>query len=314
MKVFLMSNVAMAKQIFLLCWVIGFVFPAFATGSIGFKASINRLQMPVQVGDVLKGEIPLQQRTKHWPESLQGWVTRGQISQALAFDVKHWQGVKKAWVEWCYPLRLSAYQAVLTQTVKAGIDDYLTLDALSLESAVQGAQTEQTICTQSKVERLSATLMLPVKADKVTLMLQLFTQHNVEKQRITLPAQFSANALQLNEFAKKGTPLTQLAWRSVNQPWRGEDLLTQSELSQRKLKKTLPENALLTLRNTEVMPLVEQGQVVKVRLQHGAIRIETQAHAMGDAELGEEVSIKVEDSPKISKGTVVAKGVVNVSV
>ncbi|UAA37598.1 flagellar basal body P-ring formation protein FlgA [Paraneptunicella aestuarii] len=300
------------------CMALSVFTLSLSAQAMSFQKSINRLQAPVMVTDVLQLQAserdlwPNDVLNTEWPESLQGWVTQEQVvewakTKGVTTESLTWKGIKKSWLQWCYPVSLTDSQAMISQEIQSSLPGYLILNSLQVD--------ERTIpCIEEQAKGVRVVNVSTPGHEGIEVQLSIETSSGTYDAAAQYDAQFSAKALKLNAKAAMNTPLNKLDLSHVRVPWRGDKLITESELEKYQLVKQLSKGYLLSHRDVIPIPLVAQGEWVKVTLSHGAIQISTQGVAMSSGNHGEEISVKVQDSPRTSKATVVAKGVVNVSV
>ncbi len=294
------------------------LFAINSANAVGFHRSIYRLQMPINVADVLlfntqeKSELPPELLSQPWPETMHGWVDQKQVSSWLSKfheqpSTFHWTGVKKAWVKWCYLLPVADWEVKSQEKIHRALPQYLTAKTLNLD-------VSSLPCLSSPVSSVQINSVMEPRPSHIRVQLLVETSEGIQEHIVQFNASLVATGLQLMERAENGSHVRQLELINKSIPWRGQKLLTRSEINDFQLSRQRNEGAVLTHRDVTPIPLVAQGQQVKVNLLHGAIQISTEARALAAGNLGEEINIKVQNSPKISKAIIVAKGVVNVSV
>ena len=294
-----------------------FFVSAFSQAA-SFQRSVNRLHIPANLTDVVHfSEAELQQLPPEvqallWPEQLHGWVERAHIETWLSESLNQpihlqWQGVRKAWVQRCFPLEFNHFSDELNNKIHQTLPEYLQVESVALNSG-------SIPCIDSPFSSVQVNQIAGYRPNQIKATLMLNTAKGAQEIEANLEAVINAKGLRTLQNAEKGTHAIELDLEMVLIPWKGEAMLTKQALDNKQLAKTLNKGALLTQSNVSLIPLVAQGEKVKVQLAHGSIHISTHARALTAGDLGDEINIQVKDSPRVSKAIVIAKGVVNVSV
>lgn len=80
----------------------------------------------------------------------------------------------------------------------------------------------------------------------------------------------------------------------------------------KRVKRTLAAGTVLTSNVLETPKIIKRGQKVSIRLRNGMLDVQMEGTALTDAEPGQRIQVRNENSKRVIQGTAVAPGVVEV--
>lgn len=282
---------------------------------LSFRASVVK-GSDLRVSDVIEGASDFNQQ--RWPEELKNWVSQEQVSNWLVSQMPgseinsskdiQWHGRKKAWIQHCFSPQLGAIEPELKQRLIA--QHHLLAETINISF-----QEKNLPCIEQPVDTITLVSVQSGNSNHITLRLEL-SGENGELTRIPMQAIVDAevNALQLQKNVVANTPLSLAKTKVQRQKWTGKQYSADNNLNSVQFQKARKSGDIVKNRDLEERFPVNVGDLVKVLLQKGAIRIETKGKAMDNAGIGETLRIKVESSQKLSDAQVLAEGVVLVKV
>lgn len=286
---------------------------AFAQ-SMGFVASVNRLQAPVTMADVITG-LPTDLQAAPWPSHWQGWVKSDDVSKWLLSNnpsidrAYEWKDKRQqVWVEWCYPVAKTQLLPKVQQSAQAFLaQQQVTVQKVQISD-------KQLPCLSAKVSSVRVNNTQSVSGSRLKQQLTLTLEDGQSHQHyLHLDIQGQIQVAVLTQAGQQHQALSRLDYRIETQAWNGQQWGANAQ-SPLRLKKGLAAGHTLLRRDLQSIPDVNSGQWVKVQLQHGSVSINTKGKAMASGTIGQWVAVQVEGSSRTLSAQIIAKGVVNVSV
>ncbi|WP_199611749.1 flagellar basal body P-ring formation chaperone FlgA [Flocculibacter collagenilyticus] len=279
--------------------------------ALSFKKPINRLVAPVYVSDIVKTNEINKLDGVLWPASMQGWVSSDDVKAIIGkhskkIDLTRWQGVKKAWVEWCYPLDISESNKKLNMEVER----LLAEKKLKLLNGLR-INNSDIPCSKSptkNTEWISAQLL-----NHKIIRAKLSTDAQ-ETYVFDLPFEASVQAYMLKSSGNKGSDLSSLNMYLTNVRWTGKEVTDLFDIRNKHLMRNVTAGEVIKISDLAETLAVNAGDKIKVRLMHNSIAIETSGKAITSGRIGETIKVKISNSNKAIDASVIEKGAVNVSV
>jgi flagella basal body P-ring formation protein FlgA len=244
---------------------------------------------------------------------MKGWVSESQVKQWLSsiqFDDKpiEMNGFKRVWIEWCYPADLNASLAEAKRQIQDLLTDKVQLVNIETDS-------NQKACFDQGTTKLEWLSFEKVRGTRYAGKLQFqFEQAKSIERTFYFEVDATVDAIALKSKGRRQQPLSQLKVKAKRVSWSGDELLDRETMSGYQLKKTLPRNTVLKISHFNAVDDVPKGQVVKVKVNYGAIVINTKGTAITAGNVGQRIKVRVDGSNEMSEGQIIEKGVVHVSV
>lgn len=300
--------------LFCFCWL-GVSLHLYA---IEFVKPIIRLKAPVYLSDVVRVEKYESSRLEHIlvPFELQGWITQQSIDDVLREHtpelVQPWTGRSRVWFEQCYQPNVVNFN----QKVEKEISNFLRNKKLFLIEAEKISSTEIP-CIQNRLASEDVVItdleLLNHNTIKGTVKLNMVNNETFS-QKLIWRFDAEIEGIVLAEKAIRNSGLDTLNVSTKRVRWTNKELTLADMNSTYQLKKNLPRNTTLKLSHIRVISDVEVGNVLKVIVVNGPVEVTAIAKAVTAGNIGDNIKIKVQNSKTISQATIIAKGVVHVSV
>jgi hypothetical protein len=300
--------------LFCFCWL-GVPLHLYA---IEFVKPIIRLKAPVYLSDVVRVDKYESSRLDHIlvPFELQGWITQQSIDDVLREHtpelVEPWTGRSRVWFEQCYQPNVVNFN----QKVEKETSNFLRNKKLFLIEAEKISSTEIP-CIQNRLASEDVVItdleLLNHNTIKGTVKLNMVNNETFS-QKLIWRFDAEIEGVVLTEKAIRNSGLDTLKVSTKRVRWTNKELTLADMNSTYQLKKNLPRNTTLKLSHIRVISDVEVGNVLKVIVVNGPVEVTAIAKAVTAGNIGDNIKIKVQNSKTISQATIIAKGVVHVSV
>jgi len=287
-----------------------------AADTLQFKASVMRLEAPVILADIV--EVTENSALAHLtvPAELKHWVTQERINQWLIDSghlkkIPNWRGLQKVWLDWCFPFKTDTLEDALSlQLPQSVFNASITMQSLDIRNSNRAQ-----LCFDESVKSFSIDSIDIVNGNHARANVSFSLMGGKQlKQQLQLEYQAQVVGLKSNRDLAKGSALKFEYFIPTEMRWTGKEVSDKNVLRRMKLSRTLTRNSTLNTHHMDPIELVEMGQLVKVKLQHGTIKIETKGRAIESGNQGDLIPVRIEGSGSLSQAIVLAKGVVSVSV
>jgi hypothetical protein len=276
------------------------------------------LKAPVYLSDVVRVDKYESSRLDHIlvPFELQGWITQQSIDDVLREHtpelVEPWTGRSRVWFEQCYQPNVVNFN----QKVEKETSNFLRNKKLFLIEAEKISSTEIP-CIQNRLASEDVVItdleLLNHNTIKGTVKLNMVNNETFS-QKLIWRFDAEIEGVVLTEKAIRNSGLDTLKVSTKRVRWTNKELTLADMNSTYQLKKNLPRNTTLKLSHIRVISDVEVGNVLKVIVVNGPVEVTAIAKAVTAGNIGDNIKIKVQNSKTISQATIIAKGVVHVSV
>lgn len=280
-----------------------------SAATLTLKNTVYRGAVPLHVADLF--EVTGQNATEISQfelklEGKSGWQDTTFFARALSeagFDVK-FKGLKRVWLGLCKVIDLEAVANSVEAKVMAQLDEATAkISKLSLLGekppclALEQSLATTEVSVDKPVARLASKHMLN---DGKSLTLWWHIDY-----ALRLPV--ALNSLNKNEKVSESS--VEYRWLSAQQgayQWP----LTEAALVQRRATRQIATGEAIVRGNSEVVPVIEKGEVVTLILQDGAITIEAKAKALQSGQIAEVIQVLPTQGTGPVNGKISAKGVV----
>lgn len=285
---------------------------------VAFKHAYLKVEPPFQVSDVLQvsGESDHLIQLK-WPEYLLKNVSRQQVSDWLASQSKpntsfKWHGRQGTYIEPCY----KPDATVLARQLDDVISQELKL--LGIETTKVVYKGQHVPCASHAVNAWEWDIQTPISQPQANVKLTITNIQGVHVSAL-VPVSITASVkgLTLLTSIDKNNVLAVSMMKARTRPWTGKEMSFKqfSDIERQWVAlKSLSKGTILRNDSVRLSNDIELGQSVQIYLINGAVRLETTGRSLSAGNVGDVIQVKVEDAYRVAKGTVMSKGVVNVSV